>query len=201
MTVPKICVVALAIASLCYASHVSAAVVIYNETVDGDLPVTGSLPIMALDVGTNTVTGRIGTQTGFPFDFDSFAFSVPSGAQLISGSVAMTATPGNQAVDIANQWYLFTGSSNYEGGSLTEFFYVYAPGSYTFTSTPLLANVYNLSAEGASYSGSPPAFADYTFTFVVTSLAAVPEPATFVVWGLTLVGVAVCGKQFRELAS
>lgn len=200
MRVHKIAATAVAILVLGCVDQASAAVVVYDESVSGDLPVTGSpLPNFALGVGTNTVKGRVGTATGFPFDFDSFAFTVPSGTQLVSLSVAMQPGPENTVVGFDNQWYLFTGSPNYEGGSLTEFMDVPAPGSYTFISTPLSANVYNLSAEGASYGGNPPAFGDYTFSLVVTSLAAVPEPTTFLIWGLAIAGIAIGGKQLRKL--
>ena len=185
MALHKISATFACIVAAAFAQHATAAVVIYNESINGDLPVTGSpLPNMALDVGTNTVTGRIGTSNGNGFDFDSFAFTVPAGTQLTSLSVTMLPGPENTAIGVANQWYLFAGSPNYEGGSLLENMYVLAPDTYTFTSTPLAANVYNLSAEGASYGGNPPAFGDYTFSLVVTSLASVPEPGTVIVWGL-----------------
>jgi hypothetical protein len=197
----KICTKAVAILILACASHVSAAVVVYDESVSGDLSDTTSpLTNFTLDVGTNTVTGRVGTATGFPFDFDSFAFTVPAGMQLVSGSVTMNDSPGNTADFAGYTWGLFAGSPNYNSGSLLEFMSVGSPDTFAFTSTPLAANVYNLSAESAGYAGNPPTFADYTFSLVVTSLAPVPEPATFMIWGLAIVGVAICSKHLRKLA-
>jgi hypothetical protein len=109
--------------------------------------------------------------------------------------------PENTAIGVANQWYLFAGSPNYGGGSLLEPMFVQAPDTYTFTSTPLTANVYNLSAEGASYGGNPPAFGDYTFSLVVTSLASVPEPAMLMMWGLILAGAPFGAKAYRKLVA
>jgi hypothetical protein len=140
MALRKTSALAAAVLVLAFAHHAVAAVVIYNESINGDLPVVGSpLPNMALDVGTNTVTGRIGTSNGDSFDFDSFAFTVPAGTQLTSLSVTMLPGPETTAIDVANQWYLFAGSPNYGGGSLLEPMFVQAPDTYTFTSTPLAA--------------------------------------------------------------
>ena len=157
MTVHKICATAVAIAILGYASHVSGAVVVYDESVSGDLPGTTSpLTNFVLGVGTNTVTGRVGTLTGFPFDFDSFAFTVPAGTQLVSGSVTMVDSPGNSADFDGYSWYMFAGSPNYEGGSYIEALFLNSLDTQTFFSTPLSANVYNLSAEGAAIAEARP---------------------------------------------
>ena len=61
MSVRKTSAIFTAILAIGFAQHVAAAVVIYNESVNGDLPVFAiPLPIMALDVGTNTVSGKSG---------------------------------------------------------------------------------------------------------------------------------------------
>jgi hypothetical protein len=199
MAVHKTSAIVAAILALAFAHHAAAAVVIYNESVNGDLPVFGSpLPIMALDVGTNTVTGKSGNG-GSGFDFDSFAFTVPAGAQLVSGSVTMVDSPGNSGDLVGIDWVLNAGSPNYSGGSFLEFIFASSPGTLTFATTPLGPNVYNISASSAGNTGGPPVFSDYTFSLVVTSLAAVPEPATLMMWALILAGAPFGAKAYRKL--
>src|SRR5215467_1224728 len=67
---------------LACAGYASGAVVTYDESVSGDLPSQGSpLPILALDVGTNTVKGTSGVAISGISDFDAFAFTVSVGDQ------------------------------------------------------------------------------------------------------------------------
>src|SRR5262245_18690797 len=57
----------------------------YDETVDGDLPVTGPVTLHVLDVGVNTVQGSV--SRGRPRDFDLFVFSVAPGLTLAAATV------------------------------------------------------------------------------------------------------------------
>lgn len=201
MAVHKSCTIMAAILVVAFAHHVTAAVVIYDESVNGDLPVFGSpLPTMALDVGTNTVSGKSG-DSGASFDFDSFAFTVPAGAQLLSANVTLTDSPGNSGDINDLSWGLWGGSADYAGGSFLEFITGFSPGTYSFTTPPLGTDVYNISASSAGSSGGAPKFSNYTFSFVVTSLAAVPEPATLLMWGLILAGAPFGAKAYRKLVA
>jgi len=199
MALQKSSALAAAIIVLAYAHHAAAAVVVYNETVNGDLPDVGSpLPIMALDVGVNTIKGKSG-DSGASFDFDSFAFTVPAGAQLVSGSITAADSPGNSGDLLNLDWVLNVGSPNYASGSFLEYMGTPTPGTYTFTTTPLGPNVYNVSANSAGYTGSPPVFAEYTFSLVVSrTVAAVPEAATLMVWGLILAAAPFGAKVYRK---
>jgi hypothetical protein len=179
---------------LACAGYASGAVVMYNESVSGDLPGIGSpLPTMALDVGTNTVTGRInGIQ-----DSDSFAFTVPVGAQLVSANVAATDVAGSSGDISVLEWILNKGSANFRGGTPVDTIDVESPGTTTFSMTPLGSNTYNLSQNSIDSTGA--GSSDYTFTFVVAATStAAPEAGTLTVW-LTLFGLAVGAKTCRKL--
>jgi hypothetical protein len=182
------------------AGYASAAVVTYNESVSGDLPagIAGNpLPIMNLDVGTNTVKGTSGV--GGSVDFDSFAFTVPVGAQLVSANVAATDVAGSTRDITDLVWNLFKGSANFSGGTFVENILVDSPGTKTFSSTPLGSNTYNISASTIETTGSGSGFSDYTFTFVVQGpISAAPEVGTLTIW-LTLFGLAVGAKTCRKL--
>lgn len=67
---------------------VSAEPISYSEVVAGDLGELPSSTVFSLEVGTNTFTGRLGVGPGFS-DYDSFAFSVPSGTTVTSISYSM----------------------------------------------------------------------------------------------------------------
>jgi hypothetical protein len=201
MSLNKTSMIALAVLTLASAGYTSGAVVIYNESVDGDLPVFANpLPNMALDIGTNTVTGISG-DSGPTFDFDSFAFTVPANTQLVSANVMLTDSPGNSGDIVDLEWALFAGSADYGGGSFLEGISGLSPSTYVFTTTPLGPDVYNISASSAGSFGGAPKFSNYTFTFVVQStVAATPEPGMFIV-GLVVLGLPVGSKKFRTFVA
>ncbi len=200
----RACLAAVALFALAYANPVSGAFVLHDESVDGDLPSSGSLlPNFVLNVGVNTVKGTTGIPLGGSSDFDSFAFTVPASTQLIAGSVTLTDSAGNGGDFRSASWRLRVGSASYNTGTVLQNVSSSSPGTYTFVNMPLSANVYNLSAAGYGYSsdGGAPKLGDYTFTFTVESLAAVPEPATFLIWGLVLAAVPFGAKARRRLVA
>jgi hypothetical protein len=150
----------------------------YIETFDGDLPGAGfPLPILAFDIGVNTVSGRFGTVSEFESDADSFAFTVPAGAELVAGQVEVFDLDQIGGGDmVLSEWLLRSGSANSNGGTPTELLDPNSPGVDTMTSVPLGPNVYNVSHTGFFWSPPPPALADYTFTFELRAI--VPEPAS-----------------------
>src|SRR5262245_7493528 len=78
------------------AARAAASPLTYNEAVSGDLAWHASGDaVLNLDVGINTISGHMFTDS-IGQDWDSFAFSIPSGAQLtgISVTYASTWTPG-----------------------------------------------------------------------------------------------------------
>jgi hypothetical protein len=133
-------------------------------------------------------------------DFDSFAFTVPVGDQLVSASVAASDVAGTSGDITELDWELFEGSANFEGGTFLQVLVVTSPGTTTFSSTPLGSNTYNIPLNSFGNSGSGSAFSDYTFTFVVEAIpSAAPEAGTLTVW-LTLFGLAAGVKTCRKLA-
>lgn len=153
-----------------------AAPVTYDEASDGDLA-AGSIgfafPVLAFDVGTNTIKGTTG-----PSDFDSFAFSVPTGTLLVSASVTLADATGN-VTSVA--WGLYKGSNVLISGTFLDGPIVPSPGSAAFAGTPLGADTYNMSAGGIGQDPAVtvPQTASYTFEFAVRALdTTVPEPAT-----------------------
>ncbi len=80
--------------SLCSGPAFSA--VIYDESINGDLPeLASATPMLTLGIGLNTVLGSqfldtIGPSTSG--DFDSFRFLVPTGARLVSIGFTSTIT-------------------------------------------------------------------------------------------------------------
>jgi hypothetical protein len=201
MSLNKTSVIAVAILTLASARYASGAVVLYNESVDGDLPVFGPpLTNMALDIGTNTVTGFSGDYGPF-FDFDSFAFTVAATTQIVSANVTLTDAVGNSGDIVDLEWGLFAGSADYASGTFLESISGLSPSTYAFTTTPLGPDVYNISAFSAGSSGGAPKFSNYTFTFVVQSTAtATPEPGMFIV-GLVVLSLPVGSKKFRTFVA
>ena len=156
----------------------------YFENISGDLPDNGApLPTFALDVGVNSVSGRFG-EDQFTIDFDSFAFTVPAGAELIAGQVTLADL--DLFGDIVSiHWDLRSGSANIGGGTVLQPLLPNSPGIDTITTVPLGPNVYNITHRSFSAGGMAPYLADYTFTFELRGI--VPEPASA---GMLLIGAA-----------
>jgi hypothetical protein len=166
----------------------------YIETFDGDLPAFGSpLPILAFDIGVNTVSGRFGAVSEFEDDSDSFAFTVPAGAELVAGQVELFDLDLVGGDMVKSEWLLRSGSATSNGGTPTELLDPNSPGVDTLTfSLPLGPNVYNVSHTGFFWSPPPPALADYTFAFELRAI--VPEPAS----AMLLLAAAVTALCFRR---
>ena len=150
-----------------------AAPLTYEEPRDGDLPMGAPLPVLPLDLGVNTVSGHFHPQAYI--DWDSFAFTIPAGTQLVSGSVELTG--GSIGGEVAAYWYLFPGSSPDFTGAILDYLLTAIPSyeSASLTYVPLDAGTYNLTQalnEGAVYTDG----AFYTFSLTV---AEVPEPAAY----------------------
>jgi hypothetical protein len=143
----------------------------YREAIDGDLPGSVApvlLPILPLGVGNNTISGATNNVTETGFDFDSFAFTVPGGAQVIAGRIEMTDRSGNV---VTSSWLLRAGSAEWNVGKFVGDYIVPSPGELALAA-PLGSGVYNMTHMAHRILGGH-ATANYIFTFNV-----VPEPTT-----------------------
>jgi hypothetical protein len=165
----------------------------YDELVSGDLATAGfPMPVFAFDIGVNTVSGRFGN-SGSTSDFDSFAFNVPGGVELVAGQVVLADFVGNIG---ASTWWLYGGSADYAGGTYIQSLQPSSPGADTIVSVPLGPNVYNISHFVFFSDGIIPEFADYTFSFELAPI--IPEPASAVL--LLMGGGLLLGWRLRVRA-
>src|SRR5262245_41323269 len=156
----RICLVA---GSSLIAGIAAAGPISYSESVSGDLDGFASpLTTFVFDVGTNTIAGTQFVASPSSFDFDSFAFQVPVGMEVVSARVDFD-QQSSQITSIS--WQLFAGSANFGTGTLLEDLQVSLAGTTdTVASVPLLAGTYNVSSFTMNADAYDPDPASYTFT-------------------------------------
>ena len=172
-----------AVASAGYCAPVN-----YVEGMEDELPPTSPLWTFDLDLGTNTISGTIGMDAQ-SIDFDPFAFVIPAGLRLASGTLTLADIPG-MGDFVRAGWQLRTGTVNPQDGAVLQDVSALSPGSANLM--PLPAGRYNMNSAAISQPESLPAKASYTFTF---NLEPVPEPASA---ALVLAGLAVLGWMSRR---
>ena len=143
-----------------------AAPISYSESVDGDLPPFDPVPTFTFDIGVNTVSGSISLILP-DVDFDAFAFVVPAGLQVTSGSATLVDVAGDVS---SAKWQLHAGSDQLYNGTPVKLLDISSPGSDTIPA--LGSNTYNLSPHEMGQRADN-STANYTFTFNV-----IPEPAS-----------------------
>jgi len=159
-----------AVLALFCANSVSATPVLYDESVDGDLPSGFDLPQLTLQTGLNIVRGETSVFATAPgVDADSFSFVVPSRMTLVSGRVDVTDSFGDMT---QVRWSFQDGP--FTDVSLLEQLIVSSPGSTTFTTTPLGAGTYFVIGGGFISPGGDHSSL-YEFRLDVR---AVPEPTS-----------------------
>src|SRR3546814_449771 len=146
--------------------------VAYDEAVDGDI----SGASFIFDAGGNTIQG-----SGSVLDFDSFAFTIQFGQELLSVTLAVDDVT---IIDYpALIFHLVLGDA-----TATAFTLVDGPLSSSLFDSELpfgagsysLINI-DLGPHGFGY--------DYELTFEVSSLVAIPEPSSLALFGFGLTGL------------
>lgn len=168
-----------------------AAPVAYDEATDGDLAsgLGFAFPALVFDVGSNTIKG-VFSAIGASLDFDGFAFLVPAGLVITSGSVTLADGVGNVS---SATWLLFSGSNLLGTGTPLGSLVPSSPGSAVAPGLPLGAAMYNVRHESFSGLGEDQS-ASYTFEFIVEAVA-VPEPATALVLGAGLAALGLARRR------
>jgi len=175
----------------------------YSEALAGDI--TFPAPAFALDVGTNTVAGTTHFDVNrpgaprFDVDFDSFAFTVPSGAQLSGIALSFVTTTFNaRRANLELRLCREVSVCGLDPGELlgsdfADLLGASRPVVDFGLAFPLLAGTYSLFVSGIGIAvadlGVPQASwsADYAWALSVQS---VPEPTVLWLLALGLAGMA-----------
>jgi hypothetical protein len=169
----------------------------YDEAVSGDLPseFAPSPIVFHFDVGTNSVRGRI-IEGPFGSDFDSFAFSIPTAAQLTEISYDFATTALGTTLTLAQQSIgLFEGNASPSALLASEpgvSLLGASPVSLFYAVLPLNAGLYQFVDGAHGFLEGESWLAAYQLSFNVGSVPApvtgVPEPGTLALFGLGLAG-------------
>jgi len=184
------------------ASPLSAAVLSYDESVDGDIDFFDTF---SLDIGTNTISGSSfvsfedATNT-FLFDGDSFfELVVPTGAQVDSITYAFSnvnVQPGSNGFGVGMH------TPSYIGDWEIDIQYDSSPVSILNEILPLGPSTYNFDYYVYVVQGAGPVSGgdwDYTLTFEVNELSAVPVPAAVWLFGSGLLGLVGMARRKKTV--
>ncbi len=187
----------LLISQLLFFGPLSAATFSYDEAVDGDLVAGIPIQLFQFDVGINTVSGTSGwLQSEGWADWDPFAFSIMPGQQLTLIDLTINTIDGD-----GNSSVYYTLSDEY-GNMLSTFsisdysgLYISPPMSY-----PMTAGSYYLRKTSSS-SGGEGSLWDYTLSFHVEQVSAVPLPAAVWLFGSGLLGLAGMSRHKKAMTA
>lgn len=192
---------------------VSAAVVNYDESVMGDLTNPGCPPFCApptsigtLGIGTNTVSGHMFVDFGanalvVGSDSDGFSFAVPAGAMLEGVSFALSFSATGGLIDASTSYSIGQNPIVFPMLSLqtVDFFTAVSPVSMFGGVLPLGPGNYLILQDGGAMICNPfPCRwdVDYTWSLAVVGPAGIPEPSSFSLVVLLLMGILVGRRRF-----
>jgi len=188
----------------------------YDETVDGDInPLDfGESSPMNFDYGTNTVSGSTLRIPGDTIDSDRFYFDVPSGASVDAVTFSVTGlevygTPTHAGYGTSLHLGVpFSSPANFRAGPVEDPTFVdqgsqvlTAPADFEFVGAyPFYDPIYKISATSFfTVSGPGQGYLlDYTYTIAVGGGPVVPEPSSYAMGMLGLIGLGFYGWRRRH---
>ncbi|WP_425613651.1 hypothetical protein NA78x_003486 [Anatilimnocola sp. NA78] len=175
-----------------FVSTSHAAIIAYNETVNGDLPSSVPISVGTLDLGINTVSGTTGFGGSY-LDFDSFRFTIAPGQQLTAINLDLANISGSSVISAGWGFYRVSPVPVFLGDISASS----QPNSVIPSVFPQGAGIYSISA--SSLAGTGPR--SYTFNFEVASTATTPEPASCVIWGVLGIAGLVAARRRKKFAA
>ena len=174
----------------------SAAPIVYDESVSGEVDLTYSTSPFLLDIGVNRVLG-----TTSYLDFDSFAFDVPAGMRLAQVDLLFRVTDDPNIDSPLSTSFEIDDDQNQFGPGLDfesfDFSIVSSPQNSLFASVlPLGPGGFEIL--GGSMTASEFWTVHYEWNLVVEPAATVPEPGTIALIGIGL--PALLGYRKRRAA-
>jgi hypothetical protein len=185
---------------LAVAGSAQGGVITYDEAVDGDLlpSPSASSPVFALGIGTNTFSGEITFAFTLPDvgDDDSFVFSVPGGAQLISISLDIALLP--RGAGIFNQAIFALQDDTFQDLSFESVFIPSNDVSMFVANLPLGSGQYAIDDPGKGGGVAFGQFRTAAYTFSLEIAQAIPEPSGIILFGTGLAGLGALGWRRRK---